>query len=148
MIEIKKLNKNAIIPEYATADSAGMDLTACIDEKVEIPPLKTAMIPTGLAINMDLEQAHLMAMILPRSGKGAKEGKVLGNLVGIIDQDYHGQLMVSLWNRNSEQYVIIEPGERFAQLVFVPIWKAQFEEVAEFSSITSRGAGGFGSTGS
>jgi dUTP pyrophosphatase len=106
------------------------------------------MIHTGLAINMDLEQAHIMAMILPRSGKGAKEGKVLGNLVGIIDQDYHGELMVCLWNRNPELYVTIEPGERFAQLVFVPIFKAQFEEVIEFSSKTERGTGGFGSTGS
>ena len=147
MIEIKKLDKRAVIPEYATIDSAGLDLTACMDTKIEIPPLKTAMIHTGLAINMDLEQAHIMAMILPRSGKGSKEGKVLGNLVGIIDQDYHGELMVCLWNRNTENYVTIEPGERFAQLVFVPIYKAQFEEVKEFSSRTDRGTGGFGSTG-
>lgn len=147
MIEIKKLDKRAIIPEYSTVDSAGMDLIACIDSKIEIAPFKVAMIHTGLAINMDLEQAHIMAMLLPRSGKGAKEGKVLGNLIGIIDQDYHGELMVCLWNRNSETYVSIEPGERFAQMVFVPIYKAQFEEVPEFSSRTARGTGGFGSTG-
>ena len=147
MIEIKKLDKRAIIPEYATVDSAGVDLTACMDKPVEIPPMRTAMIHTGLAINMDLEQMHMMAVILPRSGKGSKEGKVLGNLVGVIDQDYHGELMVCLWNRNTENYVTIEPGERFAQLIFVPIFKAQFEEVVEFTSQTSRGVGGFGSTG-
>jgi dUTP pyrophosphatase len=147
MVEIKKLDKRAIIPEYSTTDSAGLDLIACMDNKIEIPPFKTAMIHTGLAINMDLVDAHIMAMLLPRSGKGAKEGKILGNLVGIIDQDYHGELMVCLWNRNSDQYVTIEPGERFAQMVFVPIYKVTFNEVVEFSSKTERGTGGFGSTG-
>lgn len=146
-VEIKKLDPRAEIPAYGTTDSAGVDLTACISEPLEIGPLKTAMVPTGLAINMQGVVEDCVAMIFPRSGKGSKEGKVLGNTVGIIDQDYHGQLMVCLWNRNPERYVLIQPGEKFAQLVFLPIIKANFCEVEEFSSTTERGAGGFGSTG-
>jgi dUTP pyrophosphatase len=146
-IEIKKLDQRAIIPKYATADSAGVDLAACIDKVIEIPPLETALIPTGLAINMQLVEEDLVAMIFPRSGKGHKEGKVLGNTTGIIDSDYQGQLMVSILNRNKEKYITIEPGERIAQMICIPIIRAEFSEVEEFSSSTERGTGGFGSTG-
>lgn len=146
-IEIKKLDPRAEIPVYGTVDSAGLDLAACIPENLEIGPLKTAMIPTGLSINMQDVVEDCVAMIFPRSGKGAKEGKVLGNTVGIIDQDYHGELKICIMNRNPERYVLIQPGEKIAQLVFMPIIKAEFTEVEEFSSSTERGAGGFGSTG-
>ena len=146
-VEIKKLDPRAEIPVYGSIDSAGVDLIACTTENIEIGPLKTAMIPTGLAINMQEVVEDCVAMIFPRSGKGSKEGKILGNTVGIIDQDYHGQLMVCLWNRNPERYILIQPGEKFAQLVFLPIIKANFCEVSEFSSSTARGEGGFGSTG-
>lgn len=146
-IEIKKLDQRAIVPEYGTKESAGLDLVACIDDLVEIAPLKTAMIKTGLSINMMTAPWNIVAMIYPRSGKGAKEGKVLANLTGIIDKDYHGELMVAIWNRNSEKYVAITPGEKIAQLIFLPIFKPDFKLVDEFSSTTDRGAGGFGSTG-
>lgn len=146
-VEIKKLDPRAEIPTYGTADSAGVDLVACITENIEIGPLKTCMIPTGLAINMQPVVEDCVAMIFPRSGKGAKEGKVLGNTVGIIDQDYHGELKICIMNRNPERYVLITPGEKIAQLVFLPIIKAEFTEVEEFSSTTARGEGGFGSTG-
>ncbi len=146
-VEIKKLNPAAEIPTYGTVDSAGLDLTACITENLEIGPLKTAMIPTGLSINMQDVVEDCVAMIFPRSGKGAKEGKVLGNTVGIIDQDYHGELKICIMNRNPERYVLIQPGEKIAQLVFLPIIKAEFTEVEEFSHTTERGEGGFGSTG-
>jgi dUTP pyrophosphatase len=151
MVEIKildpKLNDIKLLPKYATPDSAGVDLIACIDSKIELAPFMTKLIPTGLSINMQTIDEWCTAFILPRSSKGHKEGKVLGNLVGVIDQDYHGQLMVSLWNRNSENYVTIEPYERFAQLVFLPILRPNFKVVNEFSSSTERGEGGFGSTG-
>lgn len=146
-IEIKKLDPRAEIPVYGSIDSAGVDLVACIKENLEIGPLKTAMIPTGLSISMQEVVEDCAALIFPRSGKGAKEGKVLGNLTGIIDKDYHGELKVCIWNRNPERYVLIQPGEKIAQLVFVPIIKANFCEVSEFSSSTERGEGGFGSTG-
>lgn len=147
MVEIKILDPRAVAPEYATKDSAGVDLVACISDPIQIPPLKNKLIGTGLSINMQTIDEWCAAFIFPRSGKGHKEGKVLGNLVGVIDQDYHGELMVSLWNRNSDSYVIIEPGERFAQLVFMPIIRPDFKIVTEFSSSTERGSGGFGSTG-
>jgi dUTP pyrophosphatase len=146
-IEIKKLDQRAVIPKYATVDSAGVDLAACIDKVIEIPPLETALIPTGLAINMQPVEEDIVAMIFPRSGKGHKEGKVLGNTTGIIDSDYQGQLMVSILNRNKEKYITIEPGERIAQMICIPIIRAEFSEVEEFSSSTERGTGGFGSTG-
>lgn len=146
-VELKKLDPRAVIPEYATQDSGGIDLVACIDNTIDIPPLETKLIPTGLAINMQTVSERCVAMIFPRSGKGHKEGKVLGNLTGIIDQDYQGQLMVSILNRNKEKYITIEAGERIAQMVFVPIIRAEFSEVEEFSSDTARGAAGFGSTG-
>lgn len=133
--------------EYATADAAGVDLYAAIAKPVDIPPLQVRLIGTGLSINMQPNILNMMALILPRSGKGHKEGKVLGNLVGVIDKDYTGELMVSLWNRNPEIYVTIEPYEKFAQLVFVPIIRPPFEYVEEFSTVTARGSGGFGSTG-
>lgn len=146
MIEIKILDPRATVPKYATKDSAGVDLIACIDQVISIPPLKTAMIKTGIAINMQTECTKLVALIHPRSGKGAKEGKVLGNLTGIIDQDYQGELMVCIWNRNSDLYIDITPGEAIAQLVMTPVYRAEFGVVEEFSSITERGEGGFGST--
>jgi dUTP pyrophosphatase len=145
-IELKLLDSNVNTPVYATEGAAGIDLEAAIPYPIEIPPLKTALIRTGISINMQTVPLHLMATILPRSGKGAKEGKVLGNLVGIVDQDYHGEVLVSLWNRNSDIYVTINPGEKFAQLVFVPVIKPTFKVVEEFSSTTDRGEGGFGST--
>lgn len=146
-VEIKKLDVRAKVPEYATKDSGGIDLVACIDHIIDIPPLETKLIPTGLAINMQSIEERCVAMIFPRSGKGHKEGKVLGNLTGIIDQDYTGQLLVSILNRNKDKYITVEPGERIAQMVFVPIIRAEFTEVEEFSSMTERGIGGFGSTG-
>ncbi len=146
-VEIKILDNSIKVPEYATINSACIDLVACLSVSINIPPLKTALIRTGISINMQTVPKDMMAIILPRSGKGAKEGKVLGNLVGVIDQDYHGEVLVSLWNRNSDVYVGIEPGERFAQLVFVPIIVPSFKVVEEFSSTTARGTGGFGSTG-
>jgi len=146
MIEIKLLDPRAKVPAYATKDSAGVDLIACIDNIISIPPFKTAMIKTGIAINMQTEHTKLVALIHPRSGKGAKEGKVLGNLTGIIDQDYQGELMVCIWNRNSDLYIDITPGEAIAQLVMTPVYRAEFGIVEEFSSITERGKGGFGST--
>lgn len=146
-VEIKKLDPRAEIPLYGSIDSAGVDLIACITENIEIGPLKTAMIPTGLSINMQDVVEDCVAMIFPRSGKGAKEGKVLGNTVGIIDQDYHGELKICIMNRNPERYVLIQPGEKIAQLVFMPIIKAEFTEVEEFSHTTERGESGFGSTG-
>lgn len=146
MIELKKLDKRARIPEYGSIMSAGLDLFACIDKTIAIPPLKTYMIPTGIAINMMTVPVHLAALIFPRSGKGAKEGKVLGNLTGVIDQDYQGQLMVCIWNRNHDEYITVKPEEAIAQLVFVPIYRANFGLVEEFSSATARGEGGFGST--
>ncbi len=150
-IEIKiidpKLEQAELFPNYATPHSAGFDLVASLNEKVDIPPLQTKLIPCGIAFNMTGHAVDLVAFLLPRSGKGHKEGKVLGNLVGVIDQDYQGQIMVSLWNRNADTYVTIEPYERFAQMVFLPIVKPLLRVVDEFSNASARGTGGFGSTG-
>lgn len=146
-IELIRLDPRVVIPSYGTEFSAGVDLSALLDHKISIPPLKCSLIRTGIKINMMTVPENLMAAILPRSGKGHKEGKVLGNLVGVIDEDYHGELMISLWNRNSEEYIDVEPGEKIAQLVFVPIIKAQLELVDAFEEVTARGEGGFGSTG-
>jgi deoxyuridine 5'-triphosphate nucleotidohydrolase len=138
-----RLGKEFPMPHYATDGSAGMDMRACLDESVEIAPGETQLIPTGLAIH--IEDAGLAAMLLPRSGLGHKHGIVLGNLVGLIDSDYQGQVFVSCWNRGSETFTV-QPGERIAQMVIVPVVHADFEVVDEF--ITSdRGAGGFGHTG-
>jgi len=131
------------LPNYATEGSAGMDLRAILDEPLEIKPGETQLLPTGIAIHINDPQ--LAAVLLPRSGLGHKHGIVLGNLVGLIDSDYQGQLMVSCWNR-SDQAFIIEPGERIAQMVIVPVVQPEFHIVNEFEE-TQRGTGGFGSTG-
>lgn len=146
-IEFKILDPRAVQPEYGTKDAAGVDLVAIMQQPLLIPPLRVALIGTGISINMMTVPENLMAMILPRSGKGHKEGKVLGNLTGIIDEDYQGELKISVWNRNADEYITIDPGEKIAQLVFVPIIKAKFKQVEEFSESTARGSGGFGSTG-
>lgn len=131
------------LPEYATTGSAGLDLRACLDEAITLEPGNTELLPTGIAIHM--QDPGMAAVILPRSGLGHKHGIVLGNLVGLIDSDYQGQLFVSCWNRGNTTFVV-EPGERIAQLMFVPVIQAGFEIVDEFES-SERGAGGFGSTG-
>lgn len=131
------------LPDYATSGSAGMDLRACVDAALVLEPGETALIPTGMAIHV--EDPGLAAVLLPRSGLGHKHGIVLGNLVGLIDSDYQGQLFVSCWNRGKDSFTI-EPGERIAQMVIVPVVRAQFEVVSEFSA-SQRGAGGFGHTG-
>ena len=131
------------IPAYATPGSAGLDLRACLDEAITLAPGQTTLIPTGLAIH--IADPGLAALILPRSGLGHKHGIVLGNLVGLIDSDYQGQLMVSCWNRGQTEFVI-QPFERIAQLVIVPVVQAAFRRVDSFDA-SARGAGGFGSTG-
>lgn len=131
------------LPAYATPGSAGLDLRACLDTAITLKPGETQLIPTGLAIH--LADAGYAAVILPRSGLGHKHGIVLGNLVGLIDSDYQGQLMVSLWNRGQTEFVL-QPFERMAQLVIVPVVQAEFRVVDDFSE-SDRGAGGFGSTG-
>ncbi len=131
------------LPAYATDGSAGMDLRACIDAPLTLAPGQTQLIPTGLAIHID--DPGLAAVILPRSGLGHKHGIVLGNLVGLIDSDYQGQLMVSMWNRGQSAFVI-EPGERIAQLVVVPVVQVELEVVNDFAT-SARGAGGFGHSG-
>ncbi|WP_024871790.1 dUTP diphosphatase [Tolumonas lignilytica] len=131
------------LPEYATPGSAGLDLRACLDAAVELAPGETQLIPTGLAIH--IADPGLCATILPRSGLGHKHGIVLGNLVGLIDSDYQGQLMVSVWNRGQVTFTI-QPGERIAQLVFMPVVQATFAVVDEFDA-SERGEGGFGSSG-
>jgi deoxyuridine 5'-triphosphate nucleotidohydrolase len=131
------------LPAYATDGSAGMDLRACLDAPLILAPGQTQLIATGLAIHID--DPALAAMILPRSGLGHKHGIVLGNLVGLIDSDYQGQLMVSMWNRGQQPFTI-EPGERIAQLVVVPVVQVQLEVVEDFAG-SSRGAGGFGHSG-
>ena len=131
------------MPAYATPGSAGLDLRACIDAAITIEPGSTHLIPTGLAIH--IADPGYAAMILPRSGMGHKHGIVLGNLVGLIDSDYQGQLMVSTWNRGSTAFVL-NPMERLAQLVIVPVMQVGFQVVEEFDS-SERGEGGFGSTG-
>jgi dUTP pyrophosphatase len=136
-----RLNEN--MPAYATSGSAGLDLRACINEAITIKPGETTLIPTGMAIH--LANPAYAAMLLPRSGLGHKHGIVLGNLVGLIDSDYQGQLFVSCWNRSQEAFVM-HPMERMAQLVIVPVVQANFSVVAEFNA-SERGEGGFGSTG-
>ena len=131
------------LPEYSTSGSAGLDLRACIDAQMNIEPGQTVLVPTGFAIN--IEDPKYAAVILPRSGLGHKYGIVLGNLVGLIDSDYQGQIMVSVWNRGSESFSI-EPMDRIAQLVVIPVVQVQFNLVDDFNE-TIRGSGGFGSTG-
>ena len=131
------------LPAYATPGSAGLDLRACLTEPLTLQPNAWQLVPTGMAIY--LKDPNFAAMILPRSGMGHKHGIVLGNLVGLIDSDYQGQLMVSAWNRSSVAFTI-EPMERIAQLVIVPVVQAQFHIVSDFP-VTQRGEGGYGSTG-
>lgn len=131
------------MPAYATAGSAGLDLRACIGDRVSLAPGQTELIPTGIAIH--IQDPGLAAVVLPRSGLGHKHGIVLGNLVGLIDSDYQGQLFVSLWNRGSTPFDLA-PMERIAQLVIVPVVHANFREVDQFTQ-SDRGTGGFGSTG-
>jgi len=131
------------LPHYATSGSAGLDLRACIDEPITLAPGQTELIPTGIAIHLD--DPGLAAVILPRSGLGHKHGIVLGNLVGLIDSDYQGQIFVSTWNRGNTPFVL-NPLERLAQLVVVPVVQVELNVVDDFDE-SSRGAGGFGSTG-
>jgi len=138
-----RVGRELPLPQYATAGSAGLDLRACLDAPLTLAPGRAELIPTGLAIH--LEDAGLAAVILPRSGLGHRHGIVLGNLVGLIDSDYQGEVKISCWNRGSEPYTI-SPGERIAQLVVVPVVQVQMEVVAEFSA-SERGAGGFGHSG-
>jgi len=138
-----RVGKQFPLPEYATDGSAGLDLRACIDQQMTLEPGQTELIPTGLAIH--IADPSLAAVILPRSGLGHKHGIVLGNLVGLIDSDYQGQLFVSTWNRGSEPFTL-KPGERLAQLVFVPVLQAKFDIVDEFDQ-SERGEGGFGHSG-
>ncbi|MEG0922532.1 MAG: dUTP diphosphatase [Comamonas sp.] len=132
------------LPHYATPGSAGLDLRACLDAPLTLAPNAWQLVPTGLAIH--LRDPGYAAMILPRSGLGHKHGIVLGNLVGLIDSDYQGQLMVSAWNRSSTPFVL-EPMERLAQMVIVPVMQAQFNVVEDFADVSERGTGGYGSTG-
>jgi dUTP pyrophosphatase len=138
-----RLGNEFPLPDYATDGSAGMDLRACVDDVVTVAPGETRLIPTGFAMHM--EDSGLAAVILPRSGLGHKHGIVLGNLVGLIDSDYQGQVYVSCWNRSTDEFRI-EPGARIAQLVFVPVVKAAWERVEEFET-SDRADGGFGHTG-
>lgn len=138
-----RIGKQIAFPEYATEGSAGLDLRACLDKPLTLQPGDTQLLRTGLSINIG--DPSLAAMILPRSGLGHKHGIVLGNLVGLIDSDYQGELMVSCWNRGSTAFTV-EVGERIAQLVLVPVVQASFEVVTEFDA-SLRGEGGFGSTG-
>ncbi len=138
-----RINGEFALPGYATAGSAGIDLRACVDEPLTMEPGATELIPSGIAVH--ISDPALAAVILPRSGLGHKHGIVLGNLVGLIDSDYQGQVFVSCWNRGQEAFVI-EPGARLAQMVFVPVVQAEFEIVEEFTT-SDRGAGGFGHTG-
>ena len=138
-----RLGTEFSLPDYATAGSAGMDLRACLEEAVTISPGETRLIPTGFAMHM--ENSGMAAVILPRSGLGHKHGIVLGNLVGLIDSDYQGQVYVSCWNRSDSEFVV-EPGARIAQMVFLPVVQARWELVNDFDS-SDRGGGGFGHTG-
>jgi dUTP pyrophosphatase len=138
-----RIGREYPLPQYATSGSAGVDLRACLDAAIELKPGDTQLIPSGIAIH--LEDASYAAIVLPRSGLGHKHGIVLGNLVGLIDSDYQGQVFVSCWNRGQTTFTI-QPGERIAQLVVVPVVQVDFEVVEEFSA-SERGAGGFGSSG-
>jgi len=138
-----RIGREFPLPTYATAGSAGLDLRALLEAPLTLAPGKAELIPTGLAIHLD--DPGLAAVILPRSGLGHKHGVVLGNLVGLIDSDYQGQLMVSCWNRGGTEFVV-QPGERIAQMVIVPVVQVRLEVVEDFAA-SQRGAGGFGHTG-
>ena len=139
----RRIGDTIPLPTYATDGSAGIDLRVCIDEPIQIVGGETVLLPTGISIY--IADQNMAAVILPRSGLGHKHGIVLGNLVGLIDSDYQGELKISCWNRNQEHFTI-NPGERIAQLVFLPVVKAQFSLVESFTE-TNRGEGGFGSSG-
>lgn len=145
-VDIKILDERLreAMPAYATPGSAGLDLRACLTEPLTLAPNAWQLVPTGMAVY--LADPHYAAMILPRSGMGHKHGIVLGNLVGLIDSDYQGQLMVSAWNRTDVPFTI-EPMERIAQLVIVPVVQASFNVVKEFADVSQRATGGYGSTG-
>lgn len=147
LIELKilddRLGDSISLPHYATDGSAGLDMRACIDEPLTVAPGETELIPTGLAIHIG--NPGLAAVLLPRSGLGHKHGLVLGNLTGLIDSDYQGQVFISCWNRGSKSYDV-QPGERIAQMVFVPVEQVRFEVVDEFDD-SARGDGGFGHSG-
>jgi dUTP pyrophosphatase len=138
-----RIGREFPLPRHATPGAAGMDLRACLDAPLILPPGKAELIPTGISIYV--EDPGLAALLLPRSGLGHKNGIVLGNLVGLIDSDYQGPLMVSCWNRGTEPFTV-NPGDRIAQMVIVPVVQADFELVEDFAA-TTRGAGGFGSSG-
>lgn len=138
-----RIGNDIPLPAYATDGSAGMDMRACLDEPLTIHPGDTHLIPTGIAIHIN--DPNLAAVLLPRSGLGHKHGIVLGNLTGLIDSDYQGQVFVSCWNRGSDSFTV-NPGERIAQMVFVPVVQAEFEIVESFA-VSNRGEGGFGHTG-
>ena len=138
-----RLGESIPLPNYATEGSAGLDLRSCLTEDVVIRPSETILIPTGFSINM--RNSELAATLVPRSGLGHKKGIVLGNLVGLIDSDYQGQIFISCWNRSEEPYKM-SVGERIAQMVFLPVVQVEFEQVDTFTE-TSRGGGGFGHTG-
>lgn len=140
----KRVGDTIPLPEHATAGSAGLDMRACIDAPTVVNPGETVLIPTGLAIH--IADPSLAAVLLPRSGLGHKHGLVLGNLTGLIDSDYQGQVFVSCWNRSANAYEI-QPAERIAQMVFVPVEQVRFNVVADFDE-SDRGSGGFGSSGS
>ncbi len=146
-IELKildsRIGDSIPLPHYATSGSAGLDMRACIDAAIKVEPGETVLVPTGLAIHIG--DADLAAVLLPRSGLGHKHGLVLGNLTGLIDSDYQGQVYISCWNRSDKAYEV-QPGERIAQMVFVPVEQVQFDVVEEFDD-SSRGAGGFGHSG-
>lgn len=143
-IEIKKLNENAIIPEYKTSGAAAVDLCACIDAPLLLTPETPVLIPTGIALNMGEE--NVVALIVPRSGLGFNYGIGLMNTVGVIDSDYQGEIMVKLRMSHGDSYRI-QPNERIAQMLFMPVHKVSLNEVSEFSMVTERGENGFGSTG-
>lgn len=146
-IEFKILNSQVgttlPLPQYATQGSAGLDLRACIDAPIQLSPNETVLIPTGIAIHMG--SSNMAALILPRSGLGHNHGIVLGNLVGLIDSDYQGELKISCWNRGGDHFTV-NPGDRVAQMIFVPVMQPVFKLVESFEA-TERGAGGFGSSG-
>ena len=146
-IEVKildpRVGDSIPLPQYTTDGSAGLDMRACIDESISVAPGETVLIPTGLAIHV--ADPSLAAVLLPRSGLGHKHGLVLGNLVGLIDSDYQGQVFISCWNRSSKSYEV-QPSERIAQMVFVPVEQVEFRVVEEFAE-TDRGAGGLGHSG-
>jgi|TARA_B110001454_G_scaffold33812_1_gene33144 dUTP pyrophosphatase len=138
-----RVGTDILLPHLATDGSAGMDMRACIDDELVVEPGETILIPTGMAIY--IADNNLAAILLPRSGLGHKHGLVLGNLTGLIDSDYQGQVFISCWNRSKNAYVV-KPGERIAQMVFIPVERVEFEVVDEFEE-TDRGEGGFGHSG-